>query len=186
MNSSGVFSQSPGASGGSNATGTAQTSSGDQATAGATGSDPAQGSPQTTGTTQSSSGGNGQAVGGGPIVGVASLSKNETIREYNKKKHYNEWQFIYDPTLDRGGLITTPYQTPLQTANLNGTPNGQQPNSNGSAFGSGSSSGFGSSSGSGSSSGFGGNPGQSGFGNGGLGPQQPPANVPQPPQQQQQ
>jgi type II secretory pathway pseudopilin PulG len=52
--------------------------------------------------------------GGGPIVGVASISKAQTIREFNHKNHYNQWQFIYDPTMDRGGLITTPAQPPLQ------------------------------------------------------------------------
>ncbi len=55
-----------------------------------------------------------QVFGGGPIVGVASISKDETIREFNKKNHYNDWQFIYDPGTDRGGLITTPAQPALQ------------------------------------------------------------------------
>lgn len=54
--------------------------------------------------------GQGQTFGGGPIVGVASLSKEKTIRVFNNKNHYNEWFFIYDPTTDRGGLINTPYQ----------------------------------------------------------------------------
>jgi type II secretory pathway pseudopilin PulG len=54
--------------------------------------------------------------GGGPIVGVASISKAQTIREFNHKNHYNQWQFIYDPTMDRGGLITTPAQPALQSA----------------------------------------------------------------------
>ena len=52
--------------------------------------------------------------GGGPILGVASISKAQSIREFNHKNHYNQWQFIYDPTMDRGGLITTPAQPPLQ------------------------------------------------------------------------
>ncbi|MFZ0285888.1 MAG: hypothetical protein WAL32_11715 [Terriglobales bacterium] len=65
-----------------------------------------------------------QVIGGGPIVGVASTSKEKSIRVFSKKEHYNEWQFIYDPTTDRGGLITTPYQTSAQVGggNLNGTP----------------------------------------------------------------
>jgi type II secretory pathway pseudopilin PulG len=54
--------------------------------------------------------------GGGPIVGVASISKAKTIREFNHKNHYNDWQFIYDPTMDRGGLITTPAQPALQVS----------------------------------------------------------------------
>jgi hypothetical protein len=63
-----------------------------------------------------------QVFGGGPIVGVASKSKDKTIREFNKKNHYNDWQFIYDPNTDRGGLLNTPAQPPLQGAaqNLNG------------------------------------------------------------------
>ena len=56
----------------------------------------------------------GQTFGGGPIVGVASTSEKESIRIYNKKNHYNDWQFIYDPTSDRGGLIKGPYQPTLQ------------------------------------------------------------------------
>ena len=56
----------------------------------------------------------GQTFGGGPIVGVASMSEKESIRIYNKKDHYKDWQFIYDPTSDRGGLITGPYQPTLQ------------------------------------------------------------------------
>jgi len=72
-----------------------------------------------------------QTLGGMPIVGVASLSKNPTIREFDKKKKYNEWQFLYDPSVDRGMLITTPYQPQLQMfgtgpQNLNG-PGGQNP-----------------------------------------------------------
>lgn len=68
--------------------------------------------------------------GGAPIVGVASTSKDKTIREFDKKKKYDEWQFVYDPTFDRGFLITTPYQPSLQqafgmqgTTNLNGQSN---------------------------------------------------------------
>jgi hypothetical protein len=58
----------------------------------------------------------GQVFGGGPIVGVASTSKALSIREFNHKNHYNQWQFIYDPSMDRGGLITTPAQPPLQVS----------------------------------------------------------------------
>jgi type II secretory pathway pseudopilin PulG len=51
--------------------------------------------------------------GGGAMVGVTSTNTNEfypAIREFNKKHHYNEWQFIYDPQADRGGLPTGPWQ----------------------------------------------------------------------------
>ena len=42
----------------------------------------------------------GQTFGGGAIVGVASKSKDPTIRLFNKKKTYDEWMFIYSPTMD--------------------------------------------------------------------------------------
>jgi type II secretory pathway pseudopilin PulG len=82
--------------------------------------------------------------GGAPIVGVASTSKDKTIREFDKKKKYDEWQFVYDPTFDRGFLITTPYQPSLQQAmmgmqnntNLNGQNNsGQSSSGFGNGFG---------------------------------------------------
>jgi len=69
------------------------------------------------------SGFSNQVFGGGPIVGVVSTSKKQSIREFNKKNHYKDWQFIYDPSSDRGGLLNTPAQPPLQ-----GVPNqNQQP-----------------------------------------------------------
>ena len=69
-----------------------------------------------------------QTFGGGAIIGVASMSKLKTIREFNKKDRYNQWQFIYDPSTDRGGLLMTPNQPPLQGAvqqNQNQQQNGQ-------------------------------------------------------------
>jgi hypothetical protein len=75
-----------------------------------------------------------RVFGGGPIVGVASTSKAETIREFNHKNHYNQWQFIYDPASDRGGLLNTPAQPPLQVGGaatgVAGTP-GMLNNANG-------------------------------------------------------
>lgn len=67
-----------------------------------------------------------QVFGGGAIVGVASASKDRTIREFNKKDHYNQWQFIYDPTTDRGGLLMTPNQPPLKGATPLNPQNGAQ------------------------------------------------------------
>jgi hypothetical protein len=67
----------------------------------------------------------GQFFGGGPIVGVASKSTKESIREFNKKNHYDQWQFIYDPSSDRGGLLNTPAQPPLQGSA--GVPAGMGP-----------------------------------------------------------
>ena len=42
----------------------------------------------------------GPTFGGGPIVGVASTSKDASIRVLNDKDHYNDWEFVYDPRLD--------------------------------------------------------------------------------------
>ena len=160
-----------------------------QTPAGTPGSDTSDGSQQvqSNGASDRSSP-NQQVFGGAPIVGVASTSKDKTIREFDKKKKYNEWMFVYDPMLDRGGLIKTPYQPQLMMQmmgqgmqNLNGQPN-QNGNTNG--FGNG---GFGNNSGFGNSNGFG-----NGFGNsapgaiqnspGGYGNQNPSPN--NPPQQQ--
>lgn len=77
-----------------------------------------------------------QVFGGGAIVGVVSTSKLKTIREFNKKDHYNQWQFIYDPTSDRGGLLMTPNQPPLKgatpiTPSQTGGPGDQSPGTQG-------------------------------------------------------
>jgi len=39
-------------------------------------------------------------MGGGPIVGVASTSEKESVKEIDGKNHYHEWEFVYDPTQD--------------------------------------------------------------------------------------
>lgn len=39
--------------------------------------------------------------GGGQIIGVASPSKSESIKEINGKNHYDEWFFVYDPRLEQ-------------------------------------------------------------------------------------
>lgn len=127
------------------------------------------------GSAHSSDQSSGQLVSGGPIVGVASVSKKTTIREFNHKKKYNEWQFVYDPTADRGGLISTPSQPALQGFGSSVGGQGLQPGNNNSPFGQ--SSGFG------QPSGFG-NQG-SGFGNG-INQNQPPQQPPPGPSQQQQ
>ena len=46
-------------------------------------------------------GGNGQTFGGGGIIGVESTSPKATILEYKKQKHFNEWEFVYDPISER-------------------------------------------------------------------------------------
>lgn len=51
----------------------------------------------------------GRSFGGGAIVGVSVPSQKESLKEFQQKNHYNEWQFVYDPTMDptlRGGAGT--------------------------------------------------------------------------------
>ncbi|HEY6349007.1 MAG TPA: hypothetical protein VI636_06315 [Candidatus Angelobacter sp.] len=43
----------------------------------------------------------GLQPGMGPIIGVSSISKLESIKEINGKNHYNDWQFVYDPRLEQ-------------------------------------------------------------------------------------
>ena len=48
----------------------------------------------------------GKTFGGGAIVGVSIASQKESMKEFQQKNHYNDWQFVYDPTMDttlRGG-----------------------------------------------------------------------------------
>lgn len=47
--------------------------------------------------------GNGQTAGGGQIMGVASTSKKQAIKEFNDKDHYDEWYFVYDLRLEQSG-----------------------------------------------------------------------------------
>ena len=176
--SSGGFSQSSSFGGNSNGafggSSSSQTSTSSQPGTNATaGTDASQSVTQTAGTAPGDASSSGQqVVSGGPIVGVASTSKETTIREFNHKRKYNEWQFVYDPTADTGGLLRTPYQPPLQLAGqpLQNGQNGQTgtSNTNGNSFGQGT--GFGS-----GNSGF----SNSGFGGSSTAPAQPPANPPQ-------
>lgn len=83
--------------------------SGNQNTQGNLGQ-PGSGTDQTGGTFgQSTTAGGNQAFGGGAIIGVASTSARESLRLVDDKNHYKDWKFVYDPTFDRGGLITGPY-----------------------------------------------------------------------------
>jgi len=58
------------------------------------------------------------------ILGVASVSSEPTIREFNKQNRYNQWMFVYSPTTEHSGLINTPDQPPL---NAGGLQNGSAP-----------------------------------------------------------
>ena len=75
-----------------------------------------------------SSGLSGQTFGGGPIIGVASKSEKEGLHEFGGKKLYKDWLFVYDPMMDRGGLIRGPYNPKAFVGQFNavGTPAGAQ------------------------------------------------------------
>jgi hypothetical protein len=148
-----------------------------------TGTPDTTGSGGTTGTTgssgssfgssfgQSNTAGGNQQFGGGAIIGVASLSDKESLRVVDDKNHYKDWKFIYDPSFDRGPLISGPYDPKKQMGQFPGasqpgqqigTPAGQQ-----------------------SSTGFGNNPTGSTFGQPSQGPtpqpyQPPDQNAPPP------
>lgn len=163
VNSSGVFAQSSGPGGNSNSG--VGASSNSQATAG-------QATSASSGAQGDTSSSSQQLLPSGPIVGVASVCDKDTIRIFNKKKKYNEWQFLYDPSADRGGLITTPYQPLLPNFAAPPLQNGTQAGAAGNSSG---------------VSSFGQSPGQSSFGQSGFGnnsssgstPVQPPASTPQ-------
>lgn len=78
----------------------------------------------------SSSGFNGPTFGGGPIIGVASLSKEKPIRVFYGKNHYKDWLFIYVPQADQGGLLRGPVNPGMPTGNLNGAINPGQAGAN--------------------------------------------------------
>jgi len=61
------------------------------------------------------------------LVGVASTSKKESIKQLNKKNHYNDWEFVYDPSLDMtmaGAVGGVPGQNPAASG---GQTPGMQP-----------------------------------------------------------
>lgn len=62
------------------------------------------GQPGTPAANISSPLGTGPQFGGGPVVGVASTSKKESIKQLNQKNHYNDWEFVYDPRLDLNAM----------------------------------------------------------------------------------
>lgn len=71
------------------------------------------------------SGLSGQTFGGLPIVGVSSNSDKVSIKEFDGKNHYNEWEFVYDPRYDpsnyqQGGMVQPGAQTTGQPSPLPG------------------------------------------------------------------
>jgi len=77
------------------------------------------------GTLTTSNIGNGQPVGGGQIMGVASVSKKQSIRMFNDKDHYNDWFFVYDLRLEQSGGTGTTVAEPTAAVNASGDKSGQ-------------------------------------------------------------
>jgi type II secretory pathway pseudopilin PulG len=70
----------------------------------------------------SGSGFNGPTLGGGPIIGVASASKDKekSVHVFFDKDHYKDWLFIYLAQGDRGGLLVGPVQPGMQSGGIGG------------------------------------------------------------------
>lgn len=105
----------------------------------------------------SSSSGPGSALGGGPIVGVGIPSPKASLIAYKKQKHYNQWEFVYNPIEDQmqaaaaalngGGIQSTDGANSSTGSSTSNSPF----SSNGSSFGNNNSgSSFGNNNGSGS------------------------------------
>lgn len=73
--------------------------------------------------------GNGQTVGGGQIIGVASVNKNQAIKEFNEKDHYDEWFFVYDLRLEQSGGTGVTVAAPRGAAGTSGAAGTQTPSS---------------------------------------------------------
>jgi type II secretory pathway pseudopilin PulG len=84
------------------------------------------GDPQPNRTPNSTGQANQQGIGGAPapsnsgqplsrglIVGVVSASKEQTIRQFSSKNHYNQWRFYYDPSFDQYFLMNAPTERPF-------------------------------------------------------------------------
>jgi type II secretory pathway pseudopilin PulG len=68
--------------------------------------------------------GNGQTVGGGQIIGVASVNKGQAIKEFNDKDHYDEWYFVYDLRLEQSGGSGVTVAAPRGAATATGSATG--------------------------------------------------------------
>ena len=107
-------------------------SSGNSSDAGGNSNSAGSSSSSSNPSSNSGSGFNGQTFGGGPILGVASTSKEKSIRVFYEKNHYKDWLFIYVSQADRGGLLTGPVSLNGPTGNFGGAPG--QPVSPGPGF----------------------------------------------------
>jgi type II secretory pathway pseudopilin PulG len=115
--SSGIGSPSPGSNSNPTVNNTAPTLSAGQT---AQAAPPPNGN--TLGSLTTSNIGNGQTVGGGQIIGVASVNKGQAIKEFNEKDHYDEWFFVYDLRLEQSGGTGVAVAAPRGAAGTTGAP----------------------------------------------------------------
>jgi len=78
----------------------------------------------------------GTQVGGG-IAGVASESTGPAIKVYNERKKYNEWEFVYDQSKDRGlaGVQKNGGAPGTPAGQMGSMPGGMTPGQPGAGFG---------------------------------------------------
>jgi type II secretory pathway pseudopilin PulG len=142
--------------GGTSSIGGSTSTSSTTSSSSSTGTD-SSGTSGTTGTSTSTPGstspfGSGPTLGGAPMVGVVSKNTKASIKEYKQQKHYNEWEFVYDPVEDlmssvslfgggSGGNLNGPGSNGT-TPGASGFPGTTTPGAN-SPFGSGPASGTG-------------------------------------------
>jgi hypothetical protein len=60
------------------------------------------------------------------VIGVASKSKEESLRVYNGRTHYNEWQFMFVQQTQAPGAGGPGRGGPPQRGNVPGAPVGPQ------------------------------------------------------------
>jgi type II secretory pathway pseudopilin PulG len=65
--------------------------------------------------------GNGQTLGAGQIIGVASVSKKQGIKEFNDKDEYDQWYFVYDLRLEQSGGSGITVAAPRAGGNATGS-----------------------------------------------------------------
>jgi len=61
-----------------------------------------------------------QPLQAGGIGGVASKLESGSIKVYNDRSKYNEWEFIYDPRQDRTANVGSPVNQPNRAPNVPG------------------------------------------------------------------
>jgi type II secretory pathway pseudopilin PulG len=94
------------------------TNSGGTANTGGTGGG---GSSGSNGTLVTSNIGSGPTLGGGQIIGVASVSKKQGIKEFNDKDEYDQWYFVYDLRLEQSGGSGITVAAPRAGGNATGS-----------------------------------------------------------------